>query len=110
MTAAPPVASSHWQLLAGGLEPVDAALLYSWSALPPDGDHVLRLTGRDAAGSRTSAAVPIRVDTTPPAAPTSLQAQVESDDVALQVLALRLERRRVGGFAERRRRRLPRLP
>ncbi len=83
VTAAPPVASSHWQLLAGGLEPVDAALLYSWSALPPDGDHVLRLTGRDAAGSRTSAAVPIRVDTTPPAAPTSLQAQVESDDVTL---------------------------
>ena len=44
--------------------------------MPPDGVHTLRLTVRDAVQLSSSALRTVTVDTTPPAAPTGLRAEV----------------------------------
>ncbi|HVS66651.1 MAG TPA: FlgD immunoglobulin-like domain containing protein [Thermoanaerobaculia bacterium] len=70
--------------LASGVTPVDAGdVLLTWAALPPDGEHLLRLTVTDHAGNQSIDSVTVAVDRAPPAPPTGFAGTVEGDDVQL---------------------------
>lgn len=76
-------ASGGWVEVGRGGQPVDGGLL-DWKALPPDGEHSLRLVVRDRAGNQSEARVALTVDLTPPAPPAGLAAErVGHDDVRL---------------------------
>lgn len=69
-------AAQRWSQLGSGSAGVDNAVLLSWTALPVDGVHTLRLTVTDKAGNTTETMAEITVDTTPPAAPQGVRAVV----------------------------------
>ncbi len=76
-TAPGPASQAYqWALLAEGDEVVEAGLLALWAPLPADGLHTLRLTVEDEAGFSSVALRTVTVDTTPPAPPTGLAAEV----------------------------------
>lgn len=66
----------QWVTLDAGDEPVDGGELTFWAPLAPDGVHTLRLTVKDAAGFETAALRTVTIDTTPPAPPTGLAAEI----------------------------------
>lgn len=61
-----------------GVQSVTGGLLASWSALPPDGEYILRLSAFDLPGNMAENAITLGVDTTPPAAPRVLTATIEN--------------------------------
>jgi hypothetical protein len=67
-----------------GLTPVEAGSLGSWSALPPDGRHLLRLEVVDAAGNRSQVEVPVEVDTHPPSPPVLTATLENGNDARLR--------------------------
>jgi subtilase family serine protease/Tol biopolymer transport system component/flagellar hook assembly protein FlgD len=69
-------AGAAWSPLASGTAAVNNSVLASSFPLPPDGVHTFRLTAKDRAGLTAEARRTVTVDTTPPAAPTGLAAEV----------------------------------
>ena len=69
--------ASQWSPIGEGDTQVSNAELLNWRSLPPDGDYILRLLVQDKAENIGSARIAIVVDTTPPAAPTSLDGVIE---------------------------------
>jgi subtilase family serine protease/fibronectin type 3 domain-containing protein len=65
----------QWSPVAAGNAEVAAGTLATWSPLPPDGLHTLRLVVRDKAGLSATAVATVTIDTVPPAAPTGLAAE-----------------------------------
>ncbi|TAK08359.1 MAG: hypothetical protein EPO39_04595, partial [Candidatus Manganitrophaceae bacterium] len=65
-----------WALIKTAKSSVNDGLLAAWSALPLGGEYCLRLTVADKVGQKAETTVQIKVDTTPPSAPT-LSAKVE---------------------------------
>lgn len=67
----------QWAPLASGDDDRLSEALAEWMPLPADGVYTLRLRASDEAGGASSETVTVTVDTTPPATPTGLQAQVQ---------------------------------
>ncbi len=72
----PAAGAFQWEPVVSGTAAVEDGHLGPWDPLPPDGPYTLRLTGRDQVGLEASTRVSVVVDTTPPATPTGLAAQV----------------------------------
>ncbi|MDX2000453.1 MAG: CARDB domain-containing protein, partial [Thermoanaerobaculia bacterium] len=66
--------TESWQTLGERNVGVTDGTLLDWQALPADGNYQLRLQASDAAGNTATTVIPIKVDQTPPAAPTGLVA------------------------------------
>ena len=80
--------SNQFSELSLGTQSVSDGLLTTWSALPADGRHTLRLTVVDAAGNSAEDSVEVRVDTHAPEPPTGLVGVVENGfDVVLTWIA-----------------------
>ena len=71
-------AAQRWSPLGSGTASVDGGKLTAWQGLPQDGVHTLRLTVTDKAGNRAETMAEVIVDTTPPAAPQPVRANVEN--------------------------------
>jgi len=70
-------AAYQWSPLGSGRASVPEATLADWAPLPPDGVYALRLAARDKVDLGASTRVTVTVDTTPPARPTGLVANVK---------------------------------
>jgi Tol biopolymer transport system component/subtilase family serine protease/fibronectin type 3 domain-containing protein len=57
-----------WNVVKTATLSIADGIIYSWQALPPDGNYCLRLTAADKLGNSSNMKVGVKVDTHPPAA------------------------------------------
>ncbi|MCU7864747.1 MAG: discoidin domain-containing protein, partial [Candidatus Thiodiazotropha sp. (ex Lucinoma borealis)] len=80
----PKGASERWSLLGKRESGIQNTTVWNWQALPPDGLYTLRIKANDLAENATAVMREFVVDTTPPAVPTGLTAElVSGNDVHL---------------------------
>ncbi|MFI0416317.1 MAG: CARDB domain-containing protein [Candidatus Thiodiazotropha sp.] len=80
----PKGASERWSLLGKRESGIQNTTVWNWQALPPDGLYTLRILATDQAENATAVMREYVVDTTPPAVPTGLTAElIAGNDVHL---------------------------
>jgi len=66
-----------WAIIKISANSVRDGIIYSWKALPSDGDYCLRLTAIDKIGNKSDTKANVKVDTHPPV-PTALSGKIEN--------------------------------